>query len=376
MSANNTLWLYLLCAPLFPAWAQTDRFSPEKLVNDYEHITHTEEAVQYEQRMYRNPFIGLFEMQRIMADSGVQHYSPLFQGMPVGVYSKGQSWNYRPMEPNERKEYYSHSKAPLQLKGYKLDFWLQPYFTANFGNFDKPVESNTSIAIQTSLMLWPGMALHTGILFPITNDLDGRPRNIRPAPSYLNQFWAQGKHFISASLGFFANDQYGLNIQYRHADLSKPWSMGVEAGYTGFYYYPKGGIYYESLEHLLLLADVAYRFKGPDLTAKLTGGQFMYQDRGLRMELIRQFTSIELGLYASKTKNGSTVGFNIAVPIPPGKILQGKHVRLRTGDEFRWEYTYTRGYKIGERYRMGYSLDQKLRQYQVDYLNRQQKQLD
>ncbi len=101
----------------------------------------------------------------------------------------------------------------------------------------------------------------------------------------------------------------------------------------------------------------------------------MWQDRGARLELIRQFTNVELGLYGTKTGNGSTVGFNIAIPIPPGKLLQGKRARLRMADEFRWEYTYTRGYKIGERYRLGYQLDQKLRQYHRDYLNNQYKLL-
>ena len=91
--------------------------------------------------------------------------------------------------------------------------------------------------------------------------------------------------------------------------------------------------------------------------------------------MVRQFTNVELGVYAVKTKNGSTLGFNFAIPIPPGKILQGKNARLRTTDEFRWEYTYSRGYKIGERYRLGYQLDQKLRQFHSDYLNRQHQQL-
>ena len=72
-----------------------------------------------------------------------------------------------------------------------------------------------------------------------------------------------------------------------------------------------------------------------------------------------------------KTTNGSTLGFNFAIPIPPGKLAQSKKVRIRTTDEFKWEYNYTRGYRIGERYRMGYQLDQKLRQFHSDYLNGQ-----
>ncbi|WP_044198472.1 YjbH domain-containing protein [Dyadobacter tibetensis] len=371
MKASKFLLLWVLLSSYGYLFAQEDSYSPEKLIVDYERIQKDGSVVSYEQRLYRNPFIGLFEMRKITADSLVDSYRPLFQGMPLGTYTWKDGLTYSPLTRTERKRLWSSTKAPLQLQGYKFDFYIQPYFTVNFGNFLKPVESNTSIALQTQLMLWPGMALHTGVLFPITNDLDGRPRRVRPAPTYLNQFWTQGKHFVSASLGFFANDQYGGNIQYRHANLAGAWSYGLEVGYTGFYYYPRGGIYYDSPDQLLLLADISYRFKGPDLTVKLSGGQYMHQDKGFRVELIRQFTSVELGLYAIKTQNGSTVGFNFAVPIPPGKILQNKQLRLRTGEEFRWEYIYSRGYRIGERYRMGYNLDQKLRQYQVDYLRKQ-----
>jgi hypothetical protein len=80
--------------------------------------------------------------------------------------------------------------------------------------------------------------------------------------------------------------------------------------------------------------------------------------------LIRQFTNVEVGLYLMKT----TMALPRVSIIPPGKILQGKKFRFRTTDEFRWEYNYTRGFRIGERYRTGYQLDQKLRQYHVDYL--------
>jgi hypothetical protein len=94
-------------------------------------------------------------------------------------------------------------------------------------------------------------------------------------------------------------------------------------------------------------------------------------DNGARLDLIRQFINVEVGVYIMKTSYGTTAGFNFAVPIPPGKIIQGKKIRLRTNDEFRWEYAYTRGYRIGERYRTGYQLDQKLRQYYDGYINSQ-----
>ncbi|WP_229254299.1 YjbH domain-containing protein [Dyadobacter sp. NIV53] len=160
-------------------------------------------------------------------------------------------------------------------------------------------------------------------------------------------------------------------MQYRHDDLKSPWSVGLEAGLTGIYYYTDGGIYASPLDQLLLLADAAYRLSRPDITIKLSGGQYLHKDRGVRLDLVRQFTNVEVGVYAMKTINGATAGFNFAIPIPPGKIFQGKKARFRTTDEFRWEYFYTRGFKIGERYRTGYQLDQKLRQYHTQYLNGQ-----
>jgi hypothetical protein len=356
--------------------AETDA-KRKKLINNFENvrIDTSIAMVSYEQRLYRNPFIGLIEIKKALSDSLLESYVPLFQGIPVGRYTLGRELDYQPLTIAERRRITQSNRFPLHFNKYKFDFWIQPYFAAIFGNFDKPVQSNTSVALQSQVHILPGMSFHFGILFPIVNDLDNRPKIIRPAPLFLNQFYASGHHFFSASAGFFQNDQYGVNLQYRHADLKRPWSFGLEAGITGDYYYPRGGIYYENMSNLLLIGDVAYKLANPDITFKVSGGHYLAGDVGARVDMLRQFSSIELGFYAMSTTNGSTIGFNFAIPIPPGKIIQGKHARLRTTDEFRWEYTYTRGYKIGERYRLGYQLDQKLRQYHRDYLNRQYRQL-
>jgi len=374
---NNLLAFLFVIASCYQSFGQdkSDKYSPERLRADYENIQIIENKIFYEQRLYRNPFIGLFEIDRIAGDTSTNKYVPMFQGMPVGVYELDKSIHYSPLSAKTRAEYFKKNSTFPSQKNYKFDFWIQPYFAAIFGNFERPVQSNTSIALHTQFYIWPGLSLSTGILFPIINQMDSRPKIIRPAPTYLNQFYAKGNHFVSATAGLFNNDQYGLNIQYRRADLGKPLSFGVEAGLTGYYYYPKGGIYVEKLDQLLFLVDAAYRFRGPDMTVKLSGGQFLWSDKGARFDLVRQFTNVEIGVYATKTENGSTVGFNFAVPIPPGKIAQGRRARLRTTDEFRWEYTYTRGYQIGERYRLGYQLDQKLRQYHQDYLNHQMQRL-
>ncbi|WP_247237826.1 YjbH domain-containing protein [Telluribacter sp. SYSU D00476] len=354
------------------------------LLQNFENVTYDTttqggRTIYYEQRLYRNPFIGLAQMQRATVAGGkpeVEEFVPLIQGVPVGAYRlAGESLGYRALSGEERRAY-AFRNPYRPWRQYKWDFWLQPQFAAYFGNHNQPIESNTYLLLQSQLYLTRGLALNWGVLFPITNDLDNRPNIVRPAPVFLNQFMAlEGDHYLSASAGFFHDDQYGLNVQYRHMPLSGAWSFGLETGLTGEYYFTRRGAIYGHLDNLLLLADVAYRLPRPDLTLKLSGGQYLGNDVGARVDLIRQFTNVEVGLYTTKSRNGATLGFNLAVPIPPGKLWQGNRARLRTGEEFRWEYTYTRGYNIGERYRTGYQLDQRLRQYHRNYLNRQYQML-
>ncbi|GLU52705.1 hypothetical protein Dfri01_21660 [Dyadobacter frigoris] len=325
--------------------------------------------VYYEQRIDRNPLYGLLEMRKAPADKRFTEYLPMFQGIIIANYRLGPTITANVPTVEERK--IQHIKFLPHPSRYKFDFWIQPEFSAIFGYRDQVVQSNTSILLQTQFYLWQGMVLNAGILFPITNDMNGHDKIIRPAPVFVNQFFAFGKNFVSASAGYFYNDQYGVNVQYRHTDMTSPLSYGLEAGLTGKYYYAKDGVYTGPLEQLFLQADVAYRLNRPDVTLKLSGGQYLWKDRGARVDLIRQFTNVEIGVYAMKTTNGSTAGFNFTIPIPPGKILQGRNARLRTTDQFRAEYSYTRGFQIGERYRTGYQLDQKLRQYHTNYLNSQ-----
>ncbi|MCF2519143.1 YjbH domain-containing protein [Dyadobacter sp. CY351] len=360
--------------PEMPARADADIINPgyRKLRGNFENVTWDSAGIiSYEQRLNRNPFPALYQLKQLFADSVNMDFVPLFQGIPIAKYRLKEKLEVGEMSDAFRQRQKLRGKFPFHRNGYSLDFWIQPYFNAIFGNFDKPVQSNTSIAVQSQIFLLPGMSLDFGILFPIVNDLDNRPKKIRPAPVFLNQFYSRDHNHISASAGFFQNDQYGINIQYRRANLQRPWSFGVEAGVTGDYYYPNKGVYYGNMNNLLVILDAAYLLSNPDITFKVSGGRYLAGDTGVRLDMLRQFSNIEIGFYAMTTSNGSTIGFNFTIPLFSGKLLNSKHVRLRTATEFPWEYNYTRGYHIGERYRTGYQLDQKLRQYHSQYLNRQ-----
>ncbi|WP_240543674.1 YjbH domain-containing protein [Spirosoma foliorum] len=343
-----------------------------RTLNNYENVTidSSNHQVYYEQRLYRNPMVGILELKQVLSTNQVTDFVPLYQGVPIARYKLDSQLKTTTLSRKERADF--AKSQPFNARRYKFDFRIQPDFKVNFGYREQVVQSKTNILLQSQLYLNRGLVLNWGILFPIVNDLDNQSLNIRPAPIFLNQFLALDQaNYLSLSAGFFYNDSYGFNGQYRHMDLTKNWSFGFEAGLTGFYFFPNNGLYYQPLDELMLLTDVAYRIPSRDITLKLSGGQYLYEDRGVRLDFIRQFTNVEIGFFATATRNGSTGGFNFAVPIPPGRIVQGQRVRLRSTEEFRYEYNYTRGYRIAERYKAGNQLDALLRQYHQSYLQNQ-----
>lgn len=353
-----------------PCLGQQDQ---QRILTNFENLTldSSTHRLFYEQRLYRNPLIGLLELSQVMKNEAITEYVPMYQGVPIAAYRPSEPWRTSLLTSEERKRL--RRLIPYGPGRYKVDFRIQPEVIANFGFKLDPFQTKTSLLLQSQLYLSRGLVLNVGVLFPIVNNYDNQPMNIRPAPIYLNQFLAlDHQNFVSGSVGLFYSNQYGVNVQYRRANLTKPWSFGLEASITGDYYYPETGIYYEPMKQGMVLADVAYRINKRDITLKLTGGQFLYQDRGVRLDFIRQFYSVEVGLFATKTTRGSTAGFNFAIPIPPGKIAQSNRLRVRTTEEFRWEYTYNgSGANVGSRYRVGNQLDALLRQYHGQYLSRQ-----
>ncbi|GAB3804766.1 hypothetical protein GCM10028819_36800 [Spirosoma humi] len=333
-------------------------------------VDSTAQRVYYEQRVYRNPFMGLRDVAQPMTANGIQTFVPLYQGVPIAQYRLDTTVTTTTLSRPERQRFVK--QHPFDSRAYKFDFRLLPEFIAQFGYREQTVEAKTNLLLQSQLYLSRGLVLNWGVLFPIANHLDNQGLNVRPAPTFLNQFLAlDGVNFMSLSAGLFYSDQYGVNVQYRHADLTKNWSYGLETGVTGFYFFPQNGFYYESMNNVLILADVAYRLPRHDVTIKVSGGQYLHQDRGVRLDFIRQLGNVEVGFYATKTGNGGTGGFNFAIPIAPGRIVQGQRVRLRTTEEFRWEYAYSRGYNIASRYKVGYQLDALLRQYHSRYIQNQ-----
>ncbi len=334
------------------------------------HVLESNDSVTvfFEHRSFRNPFHSFQYAQKVLEEDRVITWIPLYNNQPMGAY-RGEHLRFRAISSEEKTYFKNHNNL---LKDYRFHFRIMPDFHGRFGRFDRPLETKTNIILDSKVYLWSGLSLQSGIVFPIQNSLDGREESIRLAPSHLHYFnqW-RSSFFLSLTAGTFYNDRYGLDLQLRYAPLDSRWSLGMEGGYTGFYYIAEGVVYRQSIGDLLLIGDIEYRLPISDLSAKLSAGQFLFQDRGARAEIIRQFGGVDIGFYVSRTQRGSTAGFQFAFPLFPGKIIRTKRIELRTTEEFRWEYSYSNR-PVARKYRLGVPrLSDQVRQYNVFFIQSQ-----
>ena len=286
---------------------------------------------------------------------------PLFHNTPMGAYRQG-DYHVRPLQ-QEEEIYFQLQNDPA--KSYRFHFRIMPDFRAKFGNYGNPFQSKANLILDSRIYLLSGLSVHAGILFPLNNSLDNQEMNIRPGPAMIQWFKKRGNHFLSTIAGLYLNDRYGLDLQYRYAPLNKYLSFGIESSYTGFYFWPRTGLFRKELNEFTLVGDIEWRLPPyPKISARLSGGQYLFGDRGIRFDVIRQWGTVDVSFYGSWTQGGQNAGFQFIIPIFPGKIIRTKNFELRTAEEFPWEYNFSNEDPSARNYRLSIPrLSDVIRQY-------------
>ncbi|GAA4313798.1 hypothetical protein GCM10023164_08970 [Christiangramia aestuarii] len=311
--------------------------------------------VFFENREFRNPghsiyFAELISGKETEINNTNITWLPLYHNKLVGAY-EASSFQLTTISQQQR-EFFNRNNKPF--KNYRFSFRLHPEVVSRFGYYSDPFETKFNMILDTRVYLAQGLSLQTGITIPIVNNLDNHGMKLRAAPTMLHYFtqpW--NAHFFSFSAGTFYNDRYGFDLEYRYDQLDSSWSFGFAVGLTGFY--RLYGLEYSSepMDKLYGVVDVEWRTGIENTSLKLSAGQFLYEDRGARLDLIKQFPMAEIGLFAARTDIGTSGGFQFAFSLWPGKIIRGKKLELRTTEEFRWEYTYNNEDPVARQFRIG-----------------------
>ncbi|GAB2767896.1 YjbH domain-containing protein [Salinimicrobium soli] len=332
----------------------------------FENVQVLEEAdtlkVFFEYREFRSPYHSMRYAGLMLQDETEKAlvWIPMHHNRPIGNYVAG-SDRFFQLSQAEREFYRSNNS----LSSYRFHFRINPDFSARFGYYSDPFQIKFNVVLDSRIYLAPGLSLQTGISIPVRNNLDAQDTSPRLAPSMIHYFTQPvNSHFLAASIGSFYYDRYGFDLQYRYAPLDSRWSFGLETGLTGFYWMNAGSFYSEELDAFHAVADMEYRLLFENLTGKFSAGQFLFGDKGARVDLIRQYGTVDIGLHVAATDAGVTGGFQFAFSLWPGTIFRTKKLELRTSEEFRWEYSYNNEDPVARSYRLGMPrLDDVLRQY-------------
>lgn len=318
----------------------------------------------FEHREFRNPFHSIRYAKLLLSEMTPQSkevvWVPMYHNTLMGSYTEGHA--YQPLTAEDRLFFREQNSLH---RGYRFHFRLQPDLSARFGYYSDPLQVKLNLVLDSRLYLAPGLSLQTGISIPLENSLDAQDMSLKLAPSMLHYFkqpW--NSHFFALSVGTFYFDRYGFDLQYRYARFDNDWSFGLESGLTGFYWLNQGSFYAEPMDDLYAVADVEYRLPLEDLSLRLSAGQFLFADKGVRLDLIRQFGAVDVGLHVAHSEAGSSGGFQVAFSLFPGKILRTRKLELRSTEEFRWEYSYNNEEAVAKKFRIGIPrLGDLLRQY-------------
>lgn len=267
----------------------------------------------------------------------------------------------------------THSSA-TSSSFYKVDLAVIPTWSAKFGNFDNPVESNINLIPELNSTLAKGLTFKGQIIIPVQNDFFfvAERETIRPGNITLNQFVGLIDNFyLNVTGGFFDKNRAGLNFDVKKAFIEGRFEVGANIGFTGYYSFT--GIqteFYDKQKYLTVLLNTQYRYNPYDLLIRLEIGNYLYNVPAVQFEVLRQFGEVEIGFFAFATKDDYDGGFRFSIPIPPGKYTKLNWFRVRPSKAFSWRYRAKGFPQNGVTYNTGYSLTEELKDYNPDFVKK------
>lgn len=361
----------------------TNRISQELIAEGFENVYVTFNdstlVVGYENRRYRFEPRGIYEVIKIIDEAVGREVSLALvihhQKIPM-LFVELNTVHYRKyllgeLSADELYELISVSmdnpeiselRAPLDNPSqFKADFAIVPQFRAQFGNFDRPVQANINIIPEMNMLLLKGLTFRAQLIYPVYNNFffDVEEREVRPGLITLNQMVRlEDDVFLTATAGFFTMNRVGSNLEIKKFFAEGNLSIGASVGYTFYHTFVDKPIeYFEDDSYFTGLFSAEYRYQPYDLIGRIQAGKFLYNDLAIRMDVLRQFGEVNIGFFALISKSSEfNGGFNFAIPLPPGKFMKFKYLRLRQAKKFSWEYRAKGFVKNGSYYRTGNEL--------------------
>jgi hypothetical protein len=253
-----------------------------------------------------------------------------------------------------------------------LDVFVHPQVKAQFGDIHDAIESQVNLAPVVSTNPFKGMSLSAQWIFPIQNELGYEGDQGRPGLLTLNQtVRLPDNAFISGTIGYFTEHRYGVDLEAKRFWRNGRWAAGANVGITGFAAYSDRAWYFSDIGDWTYNFGVETHLTKLDVMIKASYAKFVYQDKGVRFDLMRQFGEVDIGFFAIKTEGGRNGGFFFSVPICPSKRMSPKRVRISPALRFPWSYSYRGMPSYGIQYTTRNSIDEFMKNLNPNYVKNQ-----
>lgn len=330
-------------------------------LNNLESVIADEERVFFDYRFYRNPAKIYRQLQNEHEDflSG-RKATILYHGYSVATFDQGKF--VRKIEKNEKPIYY------------RVDFSMKPIIRYQFGDYSDPIKTQIGLSPMIKVIPTKGLYAVAQWNFPIQNDFQSQyalgegqsPEQIGMGYDYI---W-QGRYVVSGYVGTLTNKQYGWNLELLGISRDFSWYYGAALFYSGEYLYHEMYLYREPVDVLSGYFQLAYRIKAIDLTIRAIGDLYLDGNKGITMEVVRQYGNTDIGFYGLATKGATSGGLFFRIPLWPGRIWSNHWLQMRTFDT-QEQYYSVRTTAAMPRTRNYRSLLPVMMRYNPHFLNKQ-----
>jgi len=361
-----------------------------------------EVIITYENRIYRSEIEAIGIIFAVVNDLSVKSFAnlvliPQNRKIPIAVISvmcgdlhawlekeiKGEEFSDKINVSFDTDEYSRLLKGIKRVNNssYQFDYVIAPKFAAELDEYGDPVKLQIGLAPRLETSFGKGSLIKSEYIIPFVHrDFKvGDPVDpFRPGMININQtIRFPDNLFFSTTLGIFTQNRFGIDLEMRKYLFNGIMSLGSNFGFTGgARFYNKK---YETsiLEDFTWFLDAEARIPQYNMSIAASYGQYIYKDKGFRIDISRQFGEVDIGFFFTSTSNEllgklKGGGFNFSVPIFPSEYAEPGLARVRTDDYFSWEYDYNNFvYFHQKRYNTGNNIKSFIKRLQPDYIKRE-----
>lgn len=267
--------------------------------------------------------------------------------------------------------------SALHSSGFKVDVLIEPKISMQLGNYDRPIQLLAELAPNLQVQLAKGLILNSQFLIPVYNNLKQMEgAKFRTGIINLSQnLRLPDNLFLTASLGTFSYDRLGIDFKTKKYFLNGSLGIYTQMGYNTWIKTKDTfeDRYFNQDNYFMGRLGAEYRFTAYDLLISASYGTFLYQDKGWRFDVLRQFNEVQIGFSGILTNDTYNAGFYLSIPIFPKRYAKLNKFRVRPSPNFNWGYNFRGQTYAGKNYSTGSNIISKSRDFNPFFIKNQLK---